>query len=315
MLTFDQQTQDSAGAFLVGELERLDQTLHQPLSSVTWSRDIMLRNDVTMGDETSSFSNSTFASAGGPSESGKAFIGKNANAIQAMQLDISKTPHPLTLWAMQLGWTLPELASAQQAGRPIDAQKFMGMQRKHQMDTDEMVYVGDDSIGATGLLNDPGVSSATATTGNWSASATGPDKILADVNEVLKSAWKESGWAVAPSKLLLPPDQYSVIVQGKVSTAGNISILQYLQMNSLSNAINGTPLDIQPVKWLTAGQASANSRMVAYSNQMEYVRFPMVPIQRTPVEYRDLRQLTTYFGRMGQVEVVYPSTIAYRDGI
>jgi hypothetical protein len=55
--------------------------------------------------------------------------------------------------------------------------------------------------------------------------------------------------------------------------------------------------------------------MVAYSNQMEYVRFPMVPIQRTPVEYRDLRQLTTYFGRMGQVEVVYPSTIAYRDGI
>jgi len=86
-------------------------------------------------------------------------------------------------------------------------------------------------------------------------------------------------------------------------------------MNSLSNAINGTPLDIQPVKWLNAGQASANSRMVAYSNQMEYVRFPMVPIQRTPVEYRDLRQLTTYFGRMGQVEVVYPSTIAYRDGI
>jgi len=41
----------------------------------------------------------------------------------------------------------------------------------------------------------------------------------------------------------------------------------------------------------------------------------MVPLQRTPLEYRDIRQLTTYFGRLGVVEVVYPETVGYRDGI
>lgn len=76
MLTFDQRTVDSSGAFLVGELERLDQTMHEPLASVTWSRDIDLRSDVSIADETSSFTNSTFAAAGGPSGSGKAWVGK-----------------------------------------------------------------------------------------------------------------------------------------------------------------------------------------------------------------------------------------------
>jgi hypothetical protein len=51
MRTYDQNTIDSAGAFLVGELERLDQELHMPLVSVTWNRDIDLREDVTIGDE------------------------------------------------------------------------------------------------------------------------------------------------------------------------------------------------------------------------------------------------------------------------
>ena len=40
-MTFDDRwatTIDSTGAFLIGELERLDQTLHDPLIAVTWAR-------------------------------------------------------------------------------------------------------------------------------------------------------------------------------------------------------------------------------------------------------------------------------------
>ena len=46
MITFDQATVDSSGAFLIGELERLDQTLNLPLVGYTWTRDIQLREDV-----------------------------------------------------------------------------------------------------------------------------------------------------------------------------------------------------------------------------------------------------------------------------
>ncbi len=54
---------------------------------------------------------------------------------------------------MELGWTVIELQAAQQVGRPIDAQKYDGMQLKWNMDADEQVYIGDTSLGAKGLLN------------------------------------------------------------------------------------------------------------------------------------------------------------------
>ncbi|MFP3756797.1 MULTISPECIES: DUF2184 domain-containing protein [unclassified Cupriavidus] len=314
MLTFDSRTIDSTGAFLIGELERLDQTLHGPLASVTWSRDIDLREDVSIADETSSFTNSSFAAAGGASPNGKSWIGKDASAIAGIALDIGKTASPLTLWGMQIGWTIPELESAQKLGRPVDQQKFTGMQLKHNMDVDEQVYIGDTVLGVTGLVNAATVTNVSnAATGTW-ATAT-PDQIVADVNELLTSVWAASAYAVCPSELRLPPAKFGLLVSRKVSDAGNISILEYVKQNTISNSINGRPLNIQPLKWLFQRGVANADRMMAYTKEQDKVRFPLVPLQRTPLEYRDIRQLTTYFGRLGVVEVVYPELIGYRDGI
>ncbi|BFO03401.1 DUF2184 domain-containing protein [Pseudomonas guariconensis] len=314
MMTFDAATIDSTGVFLIGELERLDQNLHGPLASVTWSRDIMLREDVSIADEISSFTNSTFAAVGGTSPTGKAWIGKDSSSIASLALDIGKTASPLTLWGMELSWTLPELASAQQLGRPVDSQKFSGMQLKHNMDVDEMVYVGDSDLSVTGLVNAASVTNVSnAITGNWGTATA--DQILADINDLLNSVWAASGFAICPSELRIDPVNFSRLVSRIVSSAGNISLLEYLRNNSLSNSLNGRPLNIQPLKWLTNRGVSNANRMMAYTNEKDRVRFPMVPLQRTPLEYRGIRQITTYYGRLGVVEVVYPETIGYRDGI
>lgn len=316
--TFDSQTVDSTGAFLVGELERLDQTMHAPLANVTWSRDIDLREDVSIADEVSSFTNSSFAAAGGASPNGKSWIGKDADAISGIALDIGKTAQPLTLWGMQIGWTLPELESAQKLGRPVDTQKYSGLLLKYQMDVDEQVYIGDTMLGYEGLINSSLVTATNVVNGAsgsplWANKT--PDEILADINKLLSDTWLASAYAVCPSKLLVPPAQFSKLVSQKVSDAGNISVLEYLKNNSLSNSINGVPLDIQPLKWLAGRGAGSTNRMVAYTQEQNRVRFPLVPLQRTPLEYRDLRQLTTYFGRLGVTEIVYPETISYADGI
>ena len=313
LMTFDQRTIDASGAFLIGELERLDQTLHLPLASVTWSRDIDLREDVSVADEFSAFTNSSFASAPGVAGSGKAWIGKDATSITGISLDIGKTTTPLTLWGMQLGWTLPELESAQKLGRPVDSQKFEGMKLKQQMDIDEQVYIGDTALGQTGLVNSTVGTNTNAQTGSW-ATATAA-QILDDINELINATWASSGYAVCPTELRLPPLKFSMLVSRIVSSAGNISLLKYLEENSLSNSINGKPLNIQPLKWLYQRGASSADRMVAYTKDSQFVRFPLVPLQRTPLEYRGIHQLTTYFGRIGAVEFVYGETVGYRDGI
>jgi len=324
MYTYDKLTIDSTGAFLVGELERLDQRLHEPLVAVTWGRDIDLREDVSMADEASSFTNSTFAAAGGISPIGKNFIGKDTNAIPGIGLDIGKTVSPLYLWGTEISYSIPELLSAQQLGRPVDEQKFAGMQLKWQMDIDEMVYIGDTGFVKYGLVNSVAVTSGFVATGAalsrlWTSKT--PAEILADVNALLNSCWSAAAFAVCPSKILLPPSQFSYITSQVVSAAGNISILKFLAENCIANSINGKPLDIQPLKWLTSRGTAAGSplaatdRMITYTQDKIRVRFPLVPLQRTPLEYRSIFHLTTYFGRLGVLEIVYPETLYFADGI
>lgn len=317
------RTVDSTGAFLVGELERMDQTLHMPLAAVTWSRDIDLREDVSLADEMSSFTLSTFAAPGGlgtgaSARNGKSWIGKSSDQIGGISLDIGKSGSPLHLWGMELKYSIPELESAARLGRPVDEQKHEGLKLKHQMDVDEMVYVGDANQQATGLAN----SSAVTNVANVAAGLGGvpwalktPDEILKDVNEQITSTWGTSAWAVMSNRLLLSPQQYGFISTKVISTGGTTSILKYLLENNVLNASGQGKLEIQPAKWLIGAGAGGTDRMVLYRKEKQYVRYPMTMLQRTPVQYQSIYHLTTYYCRLGQVEVVYPETISYRDGI
>lgn len=311
-MTFDQATVDSSGAFLIHELERLDQTLNLPLTSQTWSRDIQLREDVSIADEISSFTNTTFAAAGTPNANGKNWISPLATAIVGVNVDIEKKGFPLELWGMELGWTVIELNAAAQVGRPIDTQKYDGMQLKWNMDTDEQVYIGDAAKGAKGLLNLSQVTPTNATK-TWATSTA--DEIRASINQVLSNAWARSAYSKVPEDLLIPPEQYSFIASTIVSSAGNQSLLTYLETNTIAYHQNGKPLNIRPVKWMKGRGVGGTDRMVAYTNDKKFVRFPMVPLQSVPIQYRGLYQLVTYYGKLGAVEPVYPETLNYMDGI
>lgn len=311
MFTLDGKTIRDAGAFLIGELERLDPEIHAPLAVVSWGRDIDLREDVSLGDEASSFTNSGFAAAGGIYANGINWVGKDTTAIAGAAVSIDKTTQPLRLWGEEVGYTVQELASAQRTGRSIDTQKLEALTLKHQMDVDQMVYVGDKVVGATGLVNNTKITPMSVSK-LWSAST--PREILDSINGMLDAAWAQSGHAVLPDRLLVPPAAMSRLTQ-PMTEAGSKSVLQYVREECLCNVINGRQLEIIPVKWLSGAGAGNKDRMVAYTKNRLYVRYPYVPLQHTPVEYRGLYQITTYYAALGEVEFVYPETVAYADGI
>ncbi len=127
--------------------------LHGPLASVTWSRDIDLREDVSRTKRR-------------PSRIPR--LPRPAARRPTVRADRQRCErHPelgtgyrqdgqssLPLWGMELGCTLPNSASAQL--RPVDQQKYDGMQLKYNMDIDEQVYIGDGVIGVQGLRKHEG---------------------------------------------------------------------------------------------------------------------------------------------------------------
>ena len=325
------KTYDSTGAFMVGELERLDQTLHEPLAEVSWGRDMDLREDVTIADEVSSFTLSTYGSTGSQGTgngigNGKAWIGKDTTQITGLSLDIAKIPGPLRPWAMELKYTILELESAAKLGRPVDQQKFEGLQLKHQMDIDEQIYYGDTVTGDTGLVNLAAVTNVGSLpvggTGSTLWTSKTPDEILNDFNVALTSVWAASAFAVLPARILLPTSQFGYISTQKVSNAGNVSILKYVMDNNLITQNGRGKLEILPAKWCngagaggTIGDNTTTNRLVCYTKDKRRVRYPMTMLQRTPVQYDSIYHKSTYFCRLGVVEPVYPATLGYFDGL
>lgn len=324
--TYDRATIDSTGAFMVGQLERLDQTLNEPLVEYTWSRDVFIRTDVSAADEIASFTNSAFGMSGGINPNGLNWISNEGNALAGPSVDIGKTPQPMRLWGAEVKYTVPELVKSQKLGLPIDAQKVESMNLKRNMDIDQIVYYGDPQLGFTGLVNSTSAVGSVSNVANgvsgfpqWAKKT--PAEILADVNEILTSAWQDSGWKVKPNRLMLPPAQLGYIASQVISSAGNKSILTYILENNICTQ-QGVPLEILELKWLigagaggTQGQLGTVDRMVAYNDDKKYVQYPMTDLQRTPLEYRSLFQITTYWSRLGQIEWRYGTTAAYRDGI
>ena len=312
------KTFDSTLAYYVNQLDNLDKKLYEPLFSVTWGRDIKLRTGITMANESASFIRSTIGAVGTQNATGKPWISPNTTTLPGVSINGERVTLPLRLLGQEVSYSSVELERSQLLGQPIDAQKFNALNTIYQMATDEMIYVGDTAVGAEGLVNSTLVTSGSVPNGTggsplWINKT--PDEILKDVNDMITAAWQASGFAVCPDKLLLPPAQFAYISSQKISTAGNVSILTFLEDNSISLRVNGRKLDIQPLKWLTGRGTGGADRMVAYTNDEERVRFPMVPIRRETPYYLGIKFNAPYIWAFGEVEFVYPETAVYRDGI
>ena len=340
-ITYDAATINSTGTFLVGQLERLDMEIHAPLVEYSWSRDIDLRTDVTIADETSSFTvQSIGASTGGfggqgtpAGNTGKRWVSANATALPSLSIDKGKIASPMTPWGSEVSFTIFELEQSQKLGTSIDTEKLNALQLAYQMDVDEQVYTGDVGMAQYGLTNLNLRSDSSAVTNvtsvpvavsgtgyKWAGGKT-PGDILNDFNDILMSRWTAMAFVLEDTRILLPTSQYGYISTQTVSTAGSRSILTYILENNFVTK-SGKTLEILPTKWLngrgvggTPETLGTTDRMVAYSKRKERIRFPLVPLQRLPIQFRSLWQVVPYYSKLGVVECPYPEAIAMRDGL
>lgn len=336
-ITYDKATMDSTGAFLVGQLERLDPTLHEPLFEFSWTRDMDLRSDVTIADETTSFTVSSFGASGGNINNavnpGKSWISKNATALPSVSIDKGKVATPMTEWGVEASYTIFELEQSMKLGTSIDVEKVQAVQYRYQADVNAQVYIGDVALGLYGLTNlnlrsdssaVTNIANVAAGTGGavkWFGTTKTPSDILVDINEIVMSRWAAMGFVLEDTTILLPTTQFGMLSSGMMGTSGAVSILTYLLENNFLKR-SGATLSIYPCKWLngrgvggTPETLGTVDRMIAYSKKPNRIRIPIVPIQRLPIQFRAIWQICPFYSKLGAVENVYPEAIAYRDGL
>lgn len=308
----------SGMAYLVGELEKVDPKIREPLSSVTWQRDIVAKTGGGWVDFTSTFD----VDYGTTGANDYSIVGSGTTAVPVMQVSTSKNLFKTFTWMHAMQVPFVDQAKLQQIGRSLEDMLDKGIRLNYNKTIDKNVYLGFDSIGTSGLINDKKVTVGTVVNGAagsplWTKKTA--DEILQDINNALVEAWKASEYDLSgmPNHILIPPENYAFIVRQKVSDAGNISILEYLLQNNIAKN-QGVDIAIEPCRWCIKAGTGKTNRMVVYVNDEDKVNFDItVPITRamTQPSVERAAYLTLFAAQIGQIKFNYYQPVRYFDGI
>lgn len=317
------RTIDAAGiatgmAFLEGELEKRDPKIREPLTSVTWQRDIVADTGGGWVDFTSTL-DVDYATSG-PNEN--SLVGGATDVLPMVQANVNKDIFKVFTWAQAMKIPFVDSQKFQTIGRSIDSILDKGIRLNYNKSIDQLVYRGFTNVGITGLVNNVNVVAEMApvgTSGNTEWSTKTVDEILWDINKAITEAWAASEYddSAMANHILLPPNKYAYLVSTRIGTSGDENILSYLLKNNMA-AQQNKKLDIYPCRWCSGAGTNNKDRMVVYVNDKDFMYFDLpVPLTRAMTQPSALQfsYITVYAAQMGQVKTLYTQPVRYIDGI
>jgi hypothetical protein len=325
------QVHDASGgtgtgmAFLVGELEKQDPKLLEPMTSITAPRDI----DMIPGGGWVDITSNVFvhyATSGSDEDS----IGAGeTNNIPVSTANISKDVFKVHTFMENLKIPIYDDLKLQQIGKSLSQILDDGLRLNFNKLLDRNVYVGISKTGTYGLVNNPLVIATNAalnqagTSRLWTQKT--PLEIMADVNTAINTTWAQSEYDLdgMANHILIDPANFAYITNTPVTVAGTQSILNYLLENNIATS-QGRKMDIFPSRWCgdnsgaTKPGVGGTNRMVAYVKLPKRVNIDLpVPLSRVmqgPNTSQGSYE-TLYAGQFSQTKILAPTACAYYDGI
>ena len=309
--------------FLVGELEKLDPVVRQPLTSVTYPRDVRIIREGGWYQFLSNF-NVNYAISGGV----KNLQGGIQNEIARIQANLSKDTVKTSVFQSTLSLKWIDMQFNKMTGRNLQQMLEDGTRLAFDKYLEQAVYFGFPDQAIAGLVNHPNVvhSSLAMNAGNTSTQWVNktPQEILDDVNDAITTAWQNSEYdnSAIPNHILIPPSAFTLIqgtIMSVTGTIANSSVLQYILNNNIATTL-GQELKIYPCRQCVGAGAGtpATDRMIVYNDNMKFLDFQIpVDIGRIMTMWNPTTASidTLYAALVGAVRLHYTQPIIYKDGI
>ena len=309
----------SGNAFLISELEKRDPNIRKPLSNFTYPRDIVIETGGGWVDYVSAMS-VAYGITGGAVNSPVTAGG--SNGIPIVQASVDKGVYKAHTFAAALRVMWQDMQRANFIGRSLDNLLQDGVRMAYDKHMDANVYVGITEYGTTGLVNNPDAVETTAANGaagtaTWATKT--PEEILKDVNNALAAGWgaNANDPTAIPNHILIPYEQYLYIMTTMVTDLATETIYDFLMKNNAATKAGGD-LFIGPTVWCKGAGTGSTDRMVVYNNDRRFVKMDeLVPLSRimsAPV-VTSVCYDTAYMANISEVQIFYPTSIRYVDGI
>lgn len=316
--TFDAAI-ESGRAYLISELEKRDARVRQPLTSITYPRDIPMK----VGGGWVEFVSSLAIDYGVTNGTGAStWHAPESNLIPVIQANLNRDVYKTHIFSIAMRVMFVDLQRSNYVGRSLDQMLRDGVRLSYDKHMDAHVYIGTEEYGTYGILNNTdvvaqNVAAGAAGTTTWATKTT--NEILADINNAILSVWEASGWdrSALPNHILLPYEQYNYIATTRVSELAEKTILTFLMENNVSSQ-NGGGLFIGATAFNKGAGVGGSNRMVVYVNNDRFIQMEeLVPLSRvmTGPNIAVVGYDSIYMANMSDPQFLYTQTIGYFDGI
>lgn len=319
VMSMDAQGIAAGGAFLISELAKRDNDLRQPLDSFTYPRDIVVEVGGGWADYVEAMSvqyGVTGGAGASPVQAG------GSNGLPIVQASYDKGTFKAHAFAVAFRVMWQDMQRANFVGRSLDTALNDGVRKAYDKHMDQNVYTGIAEYGSTGLINDANVTETTvaagaATTTAWTTKT--PKEILKDINDAITAAWAAAEYdeSAVPNHIIIPYEQYAYLVNTMVTDLAGESILEYIKKNNIAKN-QGKEVFIGGCRWLKGAGTGSTDRMVVYCNDRRFVKVDeLVPLSRamTQPNATNFCYDTAYAANISEVQIFYPQTMLYIDGI
>ena len=314
----------SANAFLVSQLEKLDAKLYDPLVRISYAQDVPMRtgggwNDVLSYEELDF--GITEGNEGPISNAG-------TNAIPIIQSKLNKIIVGTHAYEVVMRHNWIDVQRAQLAGRPIEERDSRSLRTNYQTHLDQDCYMGFPRYNTRGLFNYPGVYATTvdasgidpvtaAASTLWKNKT--PADIIVDISTAISEVWGASGYddRAMPNHVLIPMGLFNFLASTQASGIAQMSLLSYILANNPTTQNTGEPLVIRGVKWAAGAGVGGTDRMLVYRMDDDIMyKYEMVPLGRRQTAPLASGVFESYYNaNIADLVVVYLSTMGYFDGI
>lgn len=250
-----------------------------------------------------------------------AFVGPQSNDINRADVGYKMGTHPVQTAALGYGYSLEEINQARMMGMNLSADKASAAMRIAEQGLNKLAYLGNADAGYDGLFNTPSVPVAAAgsTIAALVAGATdvaGAQAVVTFFQQRIDRVYLDNtNTTYAPTHILLPPAQRNMLASAILPFGGNMTLLQYLEMNLVSGR-SGKVQFVPDLSLKGAGAAKAD-RMMVYTRSMETAKFhlPMGFNFQAPYQDGPLSWFIPGILRTGGTEIRVPKAHAYFDGV
>lgn len=224
--------------------------------------------------------------------------------------------NPVRELGIAYGWNVKEIAASARAGRSIDRQRSNAANRAIEEAVNDIAFNGNVEHGLPGFLSNPDIPIGPATdigggVTEWSSKT--PVQIYEDCTALLKSIFINSKMAERPDTLLLPPTQWSILIETRMADGTDTTIAQFLVKNSpYLNSLD----DIIPVNELAGAGTGGVDIMVAYTRRPDKLQLEIpAEMQYLPAQEQGLEMVVPGWLSICGVVIYYPLSASIIEGI